>query len=73
MKESVKHSKLNKREKRILNKMLQDRRNCKWYIPERTRGEFCFHLKHNRNLAGYRTWGLCKGVCKDFEPKEEKA
>ena len=71
MKESVKHSNLSKKEQRILNKMLQTRMNCRWYVSQGRRGEFCTHPNHTRHMSNYAVWGLCNGVCGDFEAKGE--
>jgi len=60
---------MKKEEKQILNKLIQDRRNCTWYVGQGKRGEFCVQPHHHRNFSGYLTWGLCEGTCNDFELK----
>ena len=64
-----KKSILSKKEQRILNKILQTRINCRWYLRESKGREFCAHPHHTRYVSNFATWGLCKGVCEDFETK----
>ena len=57
---------LSKKEQRILNKILQDKRNCKYYLTDGV-GDFCYHPKRQRRKNNYLMWGTCKKVCRFFE------